>query len=132
MNKKKFNKVMLIILIVLVLIIVGLLALINGGEDSNTTASSEIQTTESTTNETTTNLNKEIEKQATEIFVSLGYDEDDLYDFKQLDNWAEGEKYNMSIFTLPPDQNDYTIYVKDGKIKTIRENWTTESIYEAE
>lgn len=127
---KKFYKVMLIIFIVLALILAGLIALISG-DDSETT-SPDIQTTESTTKETTTNLNKEIEKQATEIFVSLGFNEDDLYDFKKLDDWAEGEKYNISIFSLPPDQNDYTIYVKDGKIKTIREVWTTDAIYEVE
>ena len=127
---KKFYKVMLIIFIVLALILAGLIALISG--DDNETTSPDIQTTESTTKETTTNLNKEIEKQALEIFVSLGFKEDDLYDFKKLDDWAEGEKYNISIFSLPPDQNDYTIYVKDGKIKTIREVWTTDAIYEAE
>lgn len=129
---KKFYKIMLIIFIILAIILGGLFALISGDDDNETTTPSEIQTSETTTKETTTNLNKEIKKQATEIFVSLGFDEDDLYDFKQLDDWAEGEKYNISVFSLPPDENDYTIYVKDGKIKTIREVWTTDAIYEIE
>lgn len=105
---KKFYKIMLIIFIILAVIFGGLVALISGDDNNETTTPSEIQTSE-TAKETTTNLNKEIKKQATEIFVSLGFDEDDLYDFKQLDDWAEGEKYNISIFSLPPDENDYTI-----------------------
>jgi len=129
---KKFTKIMLIILLVLIVILGGLLVLISGDDDKDTSTPTEIQTSETTTRETTTNLDKEIKKQATEIFVSLGFDEDDLYDFKQLDDWAEGEKYNISVFSLPPDENDYTIYVKDGKIKTIREVWTTDAIYEIE